>query len=91
MPPTKSKPASCGHQRAQVRTAPLRVICRTCGAWLGLGPSNDAIPRFEMKAALFIADLFLLWAPGRERTRFLNDYVNACATIRIYTKRGAAR
>lgn len=54
-----------------------RARCRECRADVAIGLSNDRIPRREMKLAAAIADLMVLWEPGRERTRLLDGLVAA--------------
>jgi hypothetical protein len=38
-----------------------RLTCADCGAWLSLGPSNDAGCEVEIRAAQIIADNYMLW------------------------------
>lgn len=44
----------------------VRVTCSQCGTELALGPSPDPTGS-ELALAIALADIHVLWEPGRER------------------------
>lgn len=63
LPGDSSTPDWCVTVSAQCE----QFRCLDCGAWLSLGEANESVPRDEMDLAKLLADIHVLWEPGRDR------------------------